>query len=66
LTRYKLDLVGLQVVKWERGGILRTGDYNFFYGKGIKTINCEQDYLYNSKYYQQLSEKNSLAIGCHI
>ena len=34
LARYKLDLVGVQEVRWDREGILRAGDYNFFYGKG--------------------------------
>jgi len=31
LARYKLDVVGVQEVKWDKG---RAGDYNFFYGKG--------------------------------
>src|SRR5215469_14657459 len=34
LARYKLDLVGVQEVRWEKGGTVRAGDYNFFYGKG--------------------------------
>jgi len=34
LTRYKLDLVGVQEVRWDKGGTVRTGAYNFFYGKG--------------------------------
>ena len=35
LTRYKLDLVGVQEVRWDSGGTVRAGDYNFFfYGKG--------------------------------
>jgi hypothetical protein len=33
LPRYKLDLVGVQV-RWNDGGTVRTGYYNFFYGKG--------------------------------
>jgi len=33
LARYKLDLVGVQV-RWDKGGTVRAGDYNFFYGKG--------------------------------
>jgi len=33
LTRYKLDLVGVQGVRWEKGGTVREGDYNIFYGK---------------------------------
>jgi hypothetical protein len=34
LARYKLDLVGVQEVRWDKGGIVRAGDYNFLYGKG--------------------------------
>jgi len=34
LARYKLDLVGVQEVRWEKGGTTSAGDYNFFYGKG--------------------------------
>jgi len=34
LARYKLDLVGVQEVRWDTGGKVRGGDYNFFYGKG--------------------------------
>jgi len=34
LVRYKLDLVGVQEVRWDKGGTVRAGDYNFVYGKG--------------------------------
>jgi len=34
LAGYKLDLVGVLEVRWERGGTVRAGDYNFFYEKG--------------------------------
>ena len=30
LARYKLDLVGVQEVRWDKGGTVRAGDYNFF------------------------------------
>jgi len=33
LAKYKLDLVGVQMVRWDKGGTVRTGDYIFFYGK---------------------------------
>jgi len=32
LARYKLDLVGVQEVRWDKGGTVRAGDFNFFYG----------------------------------
>ena len=44
LARYKLDLVGVQEVRWDKGGTVRAGDYNFFCGKGNKMINWEQDF----------------------
>ena len=31
---YLLDLVGVQEVRWVKGGTVRAGDYNFFCGKG--------------------------------
>jgi len=43
LARYKLDLVGVQEVRWDKGGTVRVGYYNFFYGKGTKNHNWEQD-----------------------
>ena len=33
LGRYKLDVVEVQV-RWDKGGTVRAGDYDFFYGKG--------------------------------
>ena len=34
LARYKLDLVGVQEVSWDRWGMVRARDYNYSYGKG--------------------------------
>jgi exonuclease III len=34
LSRYKLDLVGVQEVRWECGGTEPAGEYTFFYRKG--------------------------------
>jgi exonuclease III len=38
LSRYRLDLVGVQEVRWEvrweGSGTVPTGEYTFFYGKG--------------------------------
>src|SRR5215469_5893220 len=34
LARYKLDLVSVQEVRWDKGGTVRARDCNFFYGKG--------------------------------
>ena len=48
LVRYELDLVGVREVRWEIGGTVRAGDYNFFMEKKIKFINWEQDFLYTT------------------
>jgi hypothetical protein len=34
ILKYKLDLVGVQEVRWDRGGTKPAGAYTFFYGKG--------------------------------
>jgi hypothetical protein len=34
LSKYKLDLAGVQEVRWEGGGTVPAGEYIFFYGKG--------------------------------
>ena len=39
LARYKLDVVGVQKVRWDRVGTVRAGDYNSIYGKVTKIIN---------------------------
>jgi hypothetical protein len=34
LSKCKLDLAGMQQVRWEGGGAQPEGEYTFFYGKG--------------------------------
>jgi hypothetical protein len=34
LSRYRLDLVGVQEVRWEGSGTAPAGECTFFYGKG--------------------------------
>jgi hypothetical protein len=36
LAGYKLHLVVVQEVRWDKRGTVRAGDYIFFYGKGKK------------------------------
>jgi hypothetical protein len=33
ISKYKLDLVGVQEVIWDRGGTKPAGQYTFLYGK---------------------------------
>jgi hypothetical protein len=34
ISKYKLDLVGVQEARWHRDGTKPAGEYAFFYGKG--------------------------------
>jgi exonuclease III len=34
LGKYKLDLLGVQEVRWDKGGTERAEDYTLFYGEG--------------------------------
>jgi hypothetical protein len=38
-SKYKLDLVGVQEVRWNGGGNKPAREYIFSYGKGIKIMN---------------------------
>jgi len=47
---YKLDLVGVQGVMWDRGGTVRAGDYIFFfYGKGNGNNQLGTAFCYNTE-----------------
>jgi hypothetical protein len=46
LTRYKLDLVGVQKVRCDTAGIVREGNCIMFMEKEMININWERDLLY--------------------
>ena len=56
LARYKLDLVGVQEVSWDKWGTVRATDCVFVYGKLNENNRLKQEFLYTAEYYQQLSE----------
>jgi hypothetical protein len=39
LLRYKLDLVGVQEVRWEGGGAEPAGEYTFSMERGMRIMN---------------------------
>jgi hypothetical protein len=47
--RYRLGLVGVQEVSWDKGGTVRGGDFNFFMEKETKLVNWGQDFLYTTE-----------------
>jgi hypothetical protein len=54
LARYKLDLVGVQEVRWEGGGTEPAGEYTLFYGKGNENHELGKSFLGIRESYQQL------------
>jgi exonuclease III len=54
LGKYKLDLVGVQEVRWVKGGTERAEDHTFFYGAGTEDHQLGTGFLCIRELYQQL------------
>jgi hypothetical protein len=65
LPQNKLDLVGMQEVRWEGGGSEPAGDYTFFCGKGNENHELGTVFLCLIESCQQLRRLSLLVIGCH-
>jgi hypothetical protein len=46
LARYKLDLVGVHEVRWDKEGTVRAGDCGFIYGKGNEYHQLETGFVH--------------------
>jgi exonuclease III len=66
LGRYKLDSVGVQEVRWEKGGTGWAEDYNFFYGRENGYHQLGTGFSYVRESYQWLGERSLLVRGCCI
>jgi hypothetical protein len=56
LRKYKLDLVGVQEVRWEKGGPNQAEDYTFFYGEGNEGHQLGAAFSYIREPYYWLGE----------
>jgi hypothetical protein len=66
LARCKLDVEGVQEVRWDKEGTIRAGDYNFFYGRENENHQLGTEFFVHHRKCQQLRKQNLLVIGCHI
>jgi hypothetical protein len=64
LGKYKLDFLGVQEVRLEKGGTERAEDYTFSYGQGNGNHQLGKGFSYIRESYQRLGERNLLVIGC--
>jgi hypothetical protein len=56
LDGWKLDVVGVQEVRWEKGGSEQAKHYTFFNGEGNEDDQLGTGFSYIREPYQQLGE----------
>jgi hypothetical protein len=49
LARYKLNLVVVKEFGYDKGGIVRAGDHNFFYAKANENYHLGTGFLYTTE-----------------
>jgi hypothetical protein len=54
LSKYKLDFVRVQEVRWDRGVTEQVGEFTVLHGKGNKNHELGIFFLYITESYQQL------------
>jgi hypothetical protein len=54
MSKYKLNLVGVQEVRWDRGGTERADEYTLFYGQGNENRELVTGFFVHEKSYDQL------------
>jgi exonuclease III len=66
LATYKLDFLGVQEVRWNKGGTVRAGDYNFFNGGENDNRELGTGFFVHHRIVSAVKRVEILAIACHI
>ena len=66
LARYKLDIVGMQEVTWDKRGMVRAGNYHFIYEKTNENHQLGTGFFVHHRIVSAVKRVQLLAIGCHI
>jgi exonuclease III len=56
ISKYKLDLVGVQEVRWDGGGTEPAGGYTFFYGKRNENHELGTGFLVHKRIISPITE----------
>jgi hypothetical protein len=66
LSRYKLDFVGVQEVRWEGGDTEPAGEQTFFYGKRNYKRELGTGSFVHQRIISAIKRVSLLVIRCHI
>jgi hypothetical protein len=58
--------MGVELVRWEKGGTERVEDYTLFYEEGNGDFQLETGFSYIKESYEPLEEWSLLVIGCRV
>ena len=65
VTRYKLDFVGRQEVRWNKRGTVRAGDYIFSMEMETEIINWGQGLFVHHRILSAVKRVDFVVVGCH-